>query len=258
MIRAIIISGDWISIDRVEAIISAYCPNLSLLAKAADIKTGLAVLNQHQSDLVFIDTYLNDGSGFELLDHFSLPDFKTIFISDYAEYAIKAIDYHAIGYLLKPLNDQKFISAAQRAIEMISHEEKIQVGLLEGNLKKMQEQENLMLRTSDQIHLVRFSDLVRVEADGNYSSFHVADGRKVMVSKPMKEYEEKLMENGFFRIHKSHIINIKMMICFDKSEGGYVIMSDQSRIPVSSRKWDVVMELFDNLSRSGEGINTNV
>jgi two-component system LytT family response regulator len=201
---------------------------------------------------------MEDGSGFDLLDHFNRPDFKIIFISDYANYAIKAIDYNAMGYLLKPLDDQKFITAVQRISEMINHEEKLQMGLLEGNLKKMQEQENIMLRTSDQIHLVRFSELVRVEADGNYATFFVSDGRKVIVSKPMKEFEEKLLENGFIRIHKSHIINIKMIVYFDKAEGGFVIMSDQSRIPVSSRKRDAVVELFDDLSRSKPEINSDV
>ena len=86
--------------------------------------------------MVFIDTFLTDGSGFELLNHFTNPDFKTIFISEYSEYAVKAIDYGAIGYLLKPINDQKFIAAAQRTSEMINREEKLQLGLFEKNLEK--------------------------------------------------------------------------------------------------------------------------
>ena len=105
-----------------------------------------------------------------------------------------------------------------------------------------------MLRTSDQIHLVNYDDLIRVEAEGNYSTFYISDGRKVIVSKPLKEFEEKLLENGFFRIHKSHIINIKKLSYFDKADGGFVIMADQSSIPVASRKRDAVIELLDTLS----------
>lgn len=105
-----------------------------------------------------------------------------------------------------------------------------------------------MLRTSDQIHLVGYDELLSVEAGGNYSTFYIADGRKVIVSKPLKEFEEKLLENGFFRIHKSYMINIKKLSYFDKAEGGYVIMTDQSRIPVASRKRDAVIELLDSLS----------
>lgn len=248
MIKAIIISGDDKIIERVKILVQSFCPALQLEAGSSDLKTGISQINQYQPDLVFIDTFLTDGSGFELLNHFSSPDFKTIFISEYNEYAIKAIDYGAIGYLVKPLNDQKFIAAAQRATEKISQEEKLQISLLETNLKNIQQQEKIMLRTSDQMHLVGFDELVSVEAGGNYSTFYISDGRKVIVSKPLKEFEEKLLENGFFRIHKSHMINIKKLSYFDKADGGFVIMADQSRIPVSSRKRDAVIELLDKLS----------
>jgi two-component system LytT family response regulator len=249
VIKTIILSGDPPTLTQAEVIIKEFCPMLIVVGTAPGMKSGMPLLNQFQPDLIFLDTFLEDGSAFELLDHFSQPEFKVVFISDYAEYALKAIEYNAISYLLKPLDDQKFISIAQRAIGIIQHEEKMQVGAMKGNLQQMQEHGNIMLRTSDQIHLVKYSELVRVEADGNYSTFFVSDGRKVIVSKSMKEFEEKLLENGFTRIHKSHIINIKMMVVFDKAEGGYVVMSDQTRIPVSSRKRDDVVELFDELSK---------
>lgn len=248
MIKTIVLSGDGNIIEKVKNLIQSFCPSIQLDAGAGDLKTGISHINQYQPDLVFIDTFLTDGSGFELLNHFASPDFKTIFISEYSEYAIKAIDYGAIGYLLKPVNDQKFIAAAQKASEKIGQEEKLQMGLLESNLKNIQQQEKIMLRTSDQIHLVGYDELVSVEAGGNYSTFYVSDGRKVIVSKPLKEFEEKLLENGFFRIHKSHMINIKKLSYFDKADGGFVIMADQSRIPVASRKRDAVIELLDTLS----------
>ena len=248
MIKAIVISGDGNIVEKVKNLIQSFCPAMQLDAGSGDLKTGISQINQYQPDLVFIDTFLADGSGFELLNHFTNPDFKIIFISEYNEYAIKAIDYGAIGYLIKPVNDQKFIAAAQRATEKISQEENLQISLLENNLKNIQQKEKIMLRTSDQMHLVGYDELVSVEAGGNYSTFYISDGRKVIVSKPLKEFEEKLLENGFFRIHKSHMINIKKLSYFDKADGGFVIMIDESRIPVSSRKRDAVVELLDTLS----------
>jgi len=248
MINAIIISGDKNSIEQVNNLVQSFCPSIQLEAGSGDMKTGISLINQQQPDVVFIDTFLTDGSGFELLNQFTYPDFKTIIISEYAEYAVKAIDYGVSGYLLKPINDQKFIAAVQRTTEIINREEKLQLGLFENNLEK---NENIMLRTSEQIHLVNHADLIRIEADGNYSTFYINDGRKVMVSKPLKEFEEKLLENGFFRIHKSHMINIKKLSYFDKADGGFVIMIDESRIPVASRKRDAVIELLDTLSREG-------
>ena len=248
MIKAVIISGDDNIVEKVKSLIQSVSPAIQLEAGFGDLKTGISQINRHQPDLVYIDTFLTDSSGFELLKQFSNPDFKTIFISEYAEYAVKAIEYGAIGYLLKPINDHKFIAATQRATEKINQEEKLQMSLLESNLKNIQTKEKIMLRTSDQIHLVGYDELLSVEAGGNYSTFYIADGRKVIVSKPLKEFEEKLLENGFFRIHKSYMINIKKLSYFDKAEGGYVIMTDQSRIPVASRKRDAVIELLDSLS----------
>lgn len=248
MIKTVVLSGDSNIIEKVKNLIQSFCPTFQFTTGSSDLKTGISQINHFQPDLVFIDTYLTGNSGFELLDQFKNPDFDTIFISDYAEYAIKAIEYGTIGYLLKPINDQKFIAAAQRAAEKINQEEKLQISLLENNLKNIQQQEKIMLRTSDQIHLIGYDELVSVEAGGNYSTFYISDGRKVIVSKPLKEFEEKLLENGFFRIHKSHIINIKKISSFHKADGGFVIMADQSRIPVASRKRDAVIELLDTLS----------
>ena len=120
MIKAIIISGDDNIIEQVKKLVQSFCPSVRIEAGSGEIKMGISLINQHHPDLVFIDTFHTDGSGFELLNHFTYPDFKTIIISEYAEYAVKAIDYGASGYLLKPINDQKFIAAVQRTTEIIN------------------------------------------------------------------------------------------------------------------------------------------
>jgi len=248
MIKAVIVSGDIGASERITGLIQACCPDMEISAKADSLKEGVLSLNQHQPDLLILDTFLLDGSGFDLLNHFQHPDFKVIFVSEYIEYAMKAIEFNALAYLLKPLEEKKFITAINKATDRIHQEEKRQLQLLEHDLKDLQASDNIILRTSEQIHSVKATEIIRVEADGNYATFFISDGRKVIVSKPMKEYEDKLLENGFFRIHKSHVINIRKMSYFEKAEGGSVMMIDGSRVPVASRKRDEVITLLENIS----------
>ena len=248
MIKAVIVSGDIGASERITGLIQACCPDMEISAKVNSLKEGVLNLNQHQPDLVILDTFLSDGSGFDLLNHFQQPDFKVIFFSEYIEYAMKAIEFNALAYLLKPVDEKKFITAINKVTDRIRQEEKMQIQLLERDLKDLQASDNIILRTSEQIHSVKATEIIRVEADGNYATFFISDGRKVIVSKPMKEYEDKLLENGFFRIHKSHVINIRKMSYFEKAEGGSVMMIDGSRVPVASRKRDEVITLLENIS----------
>ena len=247
MIVAIIISADRTARGKIENLLNSCSSDINIVAATDIIKTGILEINNHQPDIVILDTYLLDGSGFDLLNHFQNPDFRIIFISEYSDYAIKAFDFNAIGYVVKPVNDQKFIAAVSKAMNMISYEEQLQINHLESDLKEMSRTEKLILRTSDEIHSIDFTELIRIEASGNYAVFYVTDGRKIIVSKPMKEFEERLYQNSFFKIHKSHMVNVKKLKYFDKVDGGYIVMSDNSRIPVASRKRDAVIELFESI-----------
>ncbi len=248
MIKAIIISGDQATTDDAIRLTKSCCPDIIIEATARDIKNGVLIINTHQPDIIILDTFIQDGSGFELLNHFEKPDFKVLFISEYVEYAIKAIEYNAIAYLLKPLAEQKFTTSINKAKDRIDQEEKQQLKLLEHTMEEMKSTENIILRTSDQIHSVKPSEIIRLEADGHYSTFYLSDGRKVIVSKPTSEYADILIENGFFRIHKSHLINMRKLSYFNKAEGGSVVMVDGSNVPVASRKRDAVIELLEKLS----------
>ena len=247
MIKAVVISGDQAAAGVVSSLIGSCCPDISVIATASTRNEAIHLMNSSQADLVILDTYLKDGSGFDLLSHFQKPDFRIIFISEYPEYAIRAFDYNAIGYVVKPIREQKFITTVNRAMDAIKYEEKLQLRQLESDMKGLSQAEKLILRTNEEIHSVDMARIIRVEADGSYSTFFIDDGRKILVSKPMKEYEENLLANGFFRIHKSHIINIKKLKYFEKAEGGYMVMSDGERVPVSSRKRDSVIALLESL-----------
>ena len=211
------------------------------------MKSGIGAINEYEPDLVLLDIKLKDGSGFELIDHFNPPDFKTIFISGYADYAVKAIKYNAIDYILKPVKEEELAQAIKKADDIIRYEEKLQAKALGESIKNLNDDHRLVLKSGNQIYLININEIIHVEADRNYSSFYLTDDRKIVVSKSTKEFEEPLFDQGFHRIHKSHIVNIKKMSYFDRVDGGTLVMCNGDQVPVASRKRDMLMELFDSL-----------
>jgi two-component system LytT family response regulator len=115
------------------------------------------------------------------------------------------------------------------------------------SIRELNKSHRMVLKTFDQVHVVNIEDIVRVEADGSYSSFFMSDGRRIVVTKSLKEFEESLLEYDFHRIHKSHLVNLNKMKYLDKADGGFLVMIDEARIPVASRKKDMLMELFEGL-----------
>lgn len=248
MIKALLVTGDREAVAVVTRTVADYCSEVTFLGTVESIQNAVPMINSAQPDLLILDTRLTDGSGFELLRRFEPPMFKIIFLSLHIEYALKAFKVSAVDYLLKPPDPDELSQAVNKACDMIRQEEKLQFNVLAENLRNLNKQEKIILKTFDHIHLVNQNEIIRVEADRNYSTFYITDGRKIIVSKSIKDFEDLLNDKGFYRIHKSHIINISMVKYFDKAEGGYVVMNDGVSIPVSSRKRELLLELFDTLS----------
>jgi two-component system LytT family response regulator len=206
------------------------------------------MINARQPDLVILDTRLSGGSGFDLLRQFSSPSFRIIFISNLLEYSMKAFKFNAVDFLLKPVEPEELAQAINKAFDLIMYEEKLQQKIIGENLKALNKKEKIILKTSNHIHLVNTEDIIRIEADTNYSAFYTTDDQKIFVSRAIKDYEEMLIDRGFFRIHKSYLINISKIKYFDKAEGGFVIMSDGSTLPVASRKRDLLLDLFESMA----------
>jgi len=248
MINAVVIEDENRTLDVIVRTVETYSPNVSIVAQANNLKSGIGAINEHEPDLVLLDIKLKDGSGFELIDHFNPPDFKTIFISAYTDYAIKAIKYNAVDYILKPVKEEELAQAIKKADDLIRYEEKLQAKALGESIKSLNNDHRIVLKSSDQVHLININDIIHIEADGNYSTFYLTGDRKIIVSKSTREYEELLFDQGFHRIHKSHIVNINQMSYFDKVDGGTLVMCNGDEIPVASRKRDMLMELFDSLT----------
>jgi two-component system LytT family response regulator len=248
MIKALVISGDREAIAAVTRTLADFCPEVIFAGEADSIQGGISVIHSTPPEILILDTKLTDGSGFELLRRIEAATFKVIFLSIHVEYALKAFKFNAVDFLLKPPDPDELIQAVNKACDQISQEEKLHFNILAENIRNLNKKEKIILKTFDHIHIVNQNEIIRVEADRNYSIFYIVDGREIVVSRSIKDFEDQLNDKGFYRIHKSHIINIGMVKYFDKAEGGYVVMNDGVSIPVASRKRDLLLELFDTLT----------
>jgi two-component system LytT family response regulator len=224
------------------------CSNVKLLKSADGVKSGLKAINEQNPDLVLLDIKMDDGTGFDLLKHAEPINFKVIFITAFDQYAIQAFKFSAIDYLLKPVDPEDLVDAVNRAEQMVQQNLSTQLRVLDENLKSQDlKGKKIILRTSDTIHLVKVSDISYCEADISYTNFYLADGQKILVSRTLREFEDMLKEFGFFRVHKSFLVNLFAISKFEKADGGYLVMENNDRVPVATRKKEELMGLFERI-----------
>ncbi len=249
MIRTIVIDDEKRVAKAIARIIDKNCSGFSVIGIANTVKEGVELINKHNPDLVTLDINLPDGSGFEILRKVEDRSFKLIFITAYEEHALKAIKFSAIDYILKPIDEFELAEAFRKAKEIKKKEKNRAVleAFLSGLADKQKEHKKIALKTTDDIHLVKVNEIIRCESEGGYTSFYLTDGKKLFVSKNLKEYEELLSDFGFVRTHHSHLININYLERFHKADGGVIIMSDKSEVPVSVRRKESIIKMFENL-----------
>jgi len=212
-------------------------------------KTKLLILLVVILVLLILKLLMPDGTGFDLLNGLSTHNFKVIFITAHQEHALKAIKFSALDYILKPYTSEELINATNSALNEIETENN-QLKI-ETFLTNFQEENNkpkkLVLNTSDNIYIVDIDNIIRCEADNNYTSFYTSDNKKIVMSKTLKEYESLLPQSHFIRIHRSHLININFLDRFEKKNSGKVIMKDKSTVPVSTRKKEQLLKMLNQL-----------
>lgn len=235
--------------ETIIQMLNLYCTDIEIAGEAENVENAYLLLKNIQPDLVLLDIQMPDGTGFDLLKKFNNLDFKIVFITAYKEHAIKAFKYSALDYLLKPIDPDDLTATIDRVKKTLeeSHTSLKFETLLENITLKNAENRKIVLRTSESIHLVKISDIIRCESSSNYTQFYLADGKKLLVSKTLKEYDEMLTNDQFFRTHQSHLVNLNYIDRFDKTEGGYLVMKDGSHVPVSFRKKDQLLKLFNQI-----------
>lgn len=244
MPKAIIVEDELHARQFLSNLITEYCPELTLLALASDVEEGVAAIKEHKPDIVFLDIEMQTGTGFDLLLQFPAPDFEVIFTTAYDHYAIKAIKFSAIDYLLKPIEIEELQQAVKKITDKKTssgNQEALQM-LLKNLQAPPKADPSITLATSEGLEFIPLQQIIRIEASGPYSYFFLKNNKKIMVSRNLKEYEMMLSDHGFFRAHNSHIINIREVKRMVKTDGGYAVMSDDSKIGISPKKKDDFMQ----------------
>jgi two-component system LytT family response regulator len=247
MITCIIVDDEANNQDALKKMLDLYVPSVELLGVAANITEAKALIDNKKPQMVFLDVEMPGGSGFDLLEMIKETEIQVVFTTAHAAYAIKAIKYAAMDYLLKPINLIELKSAVEKSIankgKRLHTKERIDV--LQNNRSNNKFSFNkIALRTADGIEFLNTSDIIRCEADRANCKFHIADGRSIVVSSPMTEYEDILIQSSFIKVHKSNIVNLRHVSKYMKGEDNYLIMSDNSQVNVALRREDELVKIL--------------
>jgi two-component system LytT family response regulator len=239
----IVIDDEPDAVDFITSIVGEYCPGLEIKGKAHNVKEGVQVIKDIKPELVFLDVEMPNGTGFDLLTHFPDKDFDVIFITAFNHYAIKAIKFSAVDYILKPININEFIEAVNRVVHKRLTNSSFSNDNFEALLENIRTASptRLVIPTSDGREYLNPKDILRIEADRSYSWFYITDKRKILVSKHLKEFQDLLSDRNFFRPHNSHLINLDFVKKYVRHDGGYIEMTDGSHIPISRTRKDLFL-----------------
>lgn len=250
MIKTIIIEDEKKSRDMLAGLIEKNCPELQVIGLGKDVTEGEELIRQLKPELVFLDISMPDGSGFDLLERVQGCKFELIFATASDQHAIRAIKYSACDYLLKPID----VEELQQAVTKVFNRKKTAPPDMENlqfliqQLKRTDENfAKITLPTGSAYEVVNLKDIIRLEADGSYTYFYLSNHRKLMVTASLKHYEDILPEGDFLRVHHHNLINMNHVIRFLKEDGGYAIMSDESKVEISRRKKEAFMERLNKM-----------
>ena len=249
MLRVVIIDDEAHIRDSLAKLLAKHCPEVAVIGNAFSVDSGIRIIHELHPDLVLLDIQMNDGTGFDLLRSFATIDFKVIFITAYDQFALQAFRFSAVDYLLKPVNPELLVEAVNKADRIIKEHFTLQVEALHENLKALSRQDKkIILKTTDQIHLLDLRNIISCESDSCYTTVRTSEGQNIMVAKTLKEYEEMLTGCGFYRVHKSFLINLAHIKRFEKQDGGFVVLTNDLKIPVASRKREEMLAMMEKMA----------
>jgi two-component system LytT family response regulator len=237
MITAIIIDDEAKGRLALREKLSAYCPLVKVLAEAGNGQEALLLIQHHKPQLIFLDIEMPRMNGFEMLNALTEKNFHVIFTTAYDQYAIKAIKYAAFDYLLKPIDIEELKAAVEKIELKETNQTKKQAELLQQNIEHPKKQLNkLAIPTLEGLLFFDINDIIHLEANSNYTFIHFLGKPKITASKTLKEFEEILPEDIFFRTHHSHLINLNYIKRYIKGDGGQIELQNGNYVDVSRRK----------------------
>lgn len=249
--KTLIIEDDEILRKGLYQMLQLYAPQLEILGEADTVSLAVEQLIKLQPDVVFLDIMLIGGTGFDVLEQYQAkmgkPHFQIVFITAFEEYAIKAFRMSALDYLLKPIDPDELKEVIAK-IEKSKTQNQEVLELLSTHLNRQNAVKKIALNTAEGIHIISIDTIVFVQADNNYTIFHVQNQKTILVSKPLKEYDELLSDKGFVRVHQSYLVNENFVQYYNKSDQSLLLTND-SKIPVASRKKEMVLQVLTKMIR---------
>jgi two-component system LytT family response regulator len=246
-LKAILIDDEKSSLQSLSYELKAYCPEVEVVAAIKDPGEGLTYLLKTPPDVLFLDIEMPGMNAFELLQQIPEIDFDVIFVTAYDQFAIKAFDFNATDYLLKPVRKEKLIQAVQKVQDR--HEHKFDRTELEALIQNIRVQtrsglEHIALPTSDGFSMVHINDISHLQADSNYTWVYLANEKKHLIAKTLKDMESMLEFPQYFRAHKSHLVNLNHVDRYVRGQGGYLVLKDGTQIPVARTQKSDLMQML--------------
>ena len=244
--KAIIIEDEERSRIVLQNLLETYCPEIEIVGTAEAVPAAVKLIRSIQPELLFLDVQISGGTGFDVLEKVHDLNLAVIFTTAYDHYALKAFKFSAIDYLLKPIDIEELKAAVRKVLTTSKlEEEQYKIHNLLSNLKNPNEDPVLLVSTLEAVEFIRIRDIIRCEAQGAYTQLFLRDSKPVMVSKVIKEFEFLLQDYGFYRVHQTHIINLKEVRKYVKSEN-YLLMRDGIQIQLARSRKD---EFFSALHK---------
>jgi len=247
MLRAIIIDDEPNAVLSIELIITEYCTDIEIVGKAHSAVSGKKQILEKNPDFIFLDVDMPRGSGFDMLEMLPEINFDIVFVTAYSDYAIKAFKYSAIDYILKPIDIDDLLNSIEKIKKRRQNKNisNVNYDVLLQNIKS-KSPKTIAIPNLSGIDFVDVDKVIRLKAEGSYTKIYIKDQDYILASKNLKEYQELLSEDDFFRPHNSHLINLANVKRYIQKDGGYIEMSDGSVVPMSRRKKELFLEKMNN------------
>jgi two-component system LytT family response regulator len=243
MKRIAIIDDEPDARQALSTLLTTFCPEVDICGEADSVASAFVLLRQTQPQAILLDISLGDGTGFDLLDKFPQLPFQVIFTTAHDDFALKAFRYHALDYLLKPINPVELAAAIDRVQKAPPADYPTRIShLLESH--RTQQLSKITLTTQQEIIFVKIDQIVHLESEGSYTTFHLLNKERHLISHPLKTFEEMLPVADFFKLHQSHLINLSHVKSVLREDGGYVLMEDGNKIPIARRRKEEFLKVL--------------
>ncbi len=241
-LKSIIVDDEKHGRENLAGLLYKYCPQVTLVGEASSVESAKELINIRKPDLVFLDIEMPKATGFQLLEYFRDFNFEVIFVTAYDNYAIKAIRFSAADYILKPININELVAAVEKVTEQIQQKQENQrIKQLYYNISRSGEP-RIGLPSADRIEFVEVNKIVRCQGEGNYTHIYFEGNKNLLVAKTLVEFEDLLLDHGFVRVHKTHLVNLRHVVAYFKTDGGVLQLTNGDKIAVSRRRKESLLK----------------